>query len=99
MAHAPARTPCICCSKRRAPMQRSARCATRSSRSTASIRSRRFERDMGKNKENRTKLGGLERQIARHEAKIAQERCRFNPDQGLIKHWQTELKAWKARIA
>lgn len=37
---------------------------------------------MGKSKENRKKLEGLERQIARHEEKIAEESLRYNPDIG-----------------
>jgi hypothetical protein len=51
---------------------------------------------MGKDKENRKKIVGLERQIAHHGDKITEEMKRFNPDEGLIKHWQDEIKAWKA---
>jgi hypothetical protein len=52
---------------------------------------------MGKNKDDRIKLDGLLRQIARHEYKVIEESLRHNKDEGLIKHWQTEIRALKAR--
>jgi hypothetical protein len=54
---------------------------------------------MGRNKENRKKIEGMVRQIMRHEEKIVRESGRSNPDQGLIKHWQIEIRAWKRRVA
>jgi uncharacterized coiled-coil DUF342 family protein len=54
---------------------------------------------MGKNKKVRKRLKGLEEQIELHEAKVAQESSRFIPDQGRIRHWQTELRAWRAQAA
>ena len=51
---------------------------------------------MGKNKKNRIKIGGLERQIDYHDEKIDEEMRRHNPNKELIKHWQSEAKAWKA---
>jgi hypothetical protein len=52
---------------------------------------------MGKNKSNRIKLDGILRQIVRHENKITDESLRLNKDEGLIKHWQAEIRALKAR--
>ena len=52
---------------------------------------------MGKNKENRKLLRGLERQIESHNEKIAEEMKRHNRDEGLIKHWQVEIKGWTIR--
>jgi hypothetical protein len=59
----------------------------RSGQYSASIRSQRFEWQMGKNKKNRIKIGGLERQIDYHNEKIDEEMRRHNPNKGLIKHW------------
>jgi hypothetical protein len=52
---------------------------------------------MGGNKKNRIKLNGLLRQIARHEKKIEDENQRNNPDLDLIRHWKTEIRAWRKR--
>ena len=54
---------------------------------------------MGRNKKDRKKIKGLEEAIELHEAKIAEERGRFNPDLGLIRHWQAELRALKVQVA
>jgi polyhydroxyalkanoate synthesis regulator phasin len=53
---------------------------------------------MGKNKENRKILRGLERQIAHHNEKIAEEMKRHNSDEGLIRHWQSEVRSWTVRV-
>ena len=53
---------------------------------------------MGKNKRNRIKIGGLERQIDYQDEKIDEEMQRHDPNKELIKHRQSEAKAWKARV-
>jgi hypothetical protein len=53
---------------------------------------------MGNNKKTRIKIEGLERQIAHHGEKIAEERQQHNPNEGLIRHWQNEVTAWKGRL-
>jgi peptidoglycan hydrolase CwlO-like protein len=53
---------------------------------------------MGKNKKLRWQIGSLERRIREHEDKIAMEKERFNPDDGLITHWQKEINGWQRQI-
>ena len=53
---------------------------------------------MGKNKKLRKHPRGLERQIRLHEEKVATERARFNPDLGLVFHWESEMKHWQEQI-
>jgi uncharacterized protein YhdP len=52
---------------------------------------------MGKNKNTRTNIAGLQLQIDLHEQKITDEKRRANPDLGLIKHWEKEIRGWQAR--
>jgi hypothetical protein len=48
---------------------------------------------MGRNKKTRTKLAGLQRAVDLHKSKIEREKRRANPDLGLIRHWEKEVKA------
>ena len=52
---------------------------------------------MGRNKKTRTKIAGLQATIDLHQEKIAEEEKRTNPDIGLIKHWQKEVRACQER--
>jgi hypothetical protein len=69
----------------------------RSGRFLASIRSLLSERRMGRNKKTRTKLAGLQATIDLHQQKIAQQKKGANPDIGLMKHWEKEVRAWQER--
>lgn len=53
---------------------------------------------MGENKRLRKQVEGLQLQVDFHILKIADERRKENPDQGLIKHWQKEVDAWRPQI-
>jgi predicted nucleic acid-binding Zn-ribbon protein len=53
---------------------------------------------MGETKNIRKRLKSLEQNIRNHEDKIAKERQRSNPDQGLIRHWEVEIRAWHREI-
>lgn len=44
------------------------------------------------------RLESLQRQINEHLAKIAQEQTRSCPDQGLIRHWEAEIAAFRVAI-
>jgi len=46
----------------------------------------------------RRKVSALERRIREHEEKIAAEKLRADPDQGLISHWETEIKAFRKSL-
>lgn len=52
---------------------------------------------MGKNKDLRNKIAGLQAQMDLHEQKIEYEKNRSNPDSGLIRHWEKEIKACRVR--
>jgi hypothetical protein len=54
---------------------------------------------MTANKQARKVIEGLKRQIALHEQKIAAELANLIPDEGLIAHWQSEIRAWTLQIA
>lgn len=41
----------------------------------------------------------FKRRILEHEGKIADERSRSFPNEGLIHHWEAEIKAWQEAIA
>ncbi len=53
---------------------------------------------MGK-KEFLKQIESLNRQIREHEAKIAKERNRASPSAGKIRHWETEITAFRNAIA
>jgi hypothetical protein len=44
------------------------------------------------------RVESLQRQIDEHLAKIAQGRTRSFPDQGLIRHWETEIAAFRVAV-
>jgi len=52
---------------------------------------------MGK-KELRKKIRTLEQRIQEHGTKILVERARPDPDDGRIRHWETEVKAFRDGI-
>ncbi len=54
---------------------------------------------MGRNKDLRRNITGLERAIARHESKIRHERAKPNPNESLIAHWQGEIEGLKKQLA
>jgi hypothetical protein len=53
---------------------------------------------MGKHKRVPERINSLEWRISQHEQKIAIEKERFNPDVGLIDHWEKEIKGWQDQI-
>lgn len=52
---------------------------------------------MGKRSIRRA-IASLKLIIAEHEAKIQMERARESPDQGLIQHWEREMRAFAQRL-
>jgi len=50
------------------------------------------------NRPTRRAIQGLRDQIAAHQAKIAEERGRTKPDEGLILHWEKEMQAFSERL-
>lgn len=50
------------------------------------------------NRSTRRAIQGLRHQIAEHLAKIAEERAAPYPDEGLILHWENELRALAERL-
>jgi len=52
---------------------------------------------MGK-KNHKKAIQSLEKRIIEHQNKIKLELLRENPDQGLINHWQVEIKAFDKGI-
>jgi len=52
---------------------------------------------MGK-KNHKKAIRTLTQRIAEHESKIILEYKKENPDQGLIRHWQTEIRAFEKGI-
>ncbi len=50
---------------------------------------------MGRNKQLRARLAGVERKLAQHEAKIRAELGASLPDLGLVKGWRREISAWE----
>jgi len=53
---------------------------------------------MGKRKKLLLKIGDKRRFIAEHQRKIKNELGRPNPDDGLMKHWQSEIRGAKKSI-
>ncbi len=54
---------------------------------------------MGKNKEYRKQLDGQPRALAEHEAKIAQEMQKPNPNMHHIRDWEKTIENIKKQIA
>jgi len=53
---------------------------------------------MGRNKNIRNRIGGLERAIAVHENKIKNEEAKPNRNMKRIDHWRNEIDGWKKQI-
>ena len=41
----------------------------------------------------RQKISSLEKRIREHEEKVVTEKLRVEPDEGLISHWEREIRA------
>ncbi len=54
---------------------------------------------MGRNKDLRKRIAGLEDIIVAHEVKIRAELAKANPDETLIASWEREIATWKATVA
>lgn len=52
---------------------------------------------MGK-KNHEKSIRSLNQRIAEHQVKISRELEKDYPDQGLIRHWQTEIRAFEKGI-
>jgi len=50
------------------------------------------------NQNHKKAIRSLQRRIAEHEDKINKELQKDYPDQGLIKHWQTEIRAFEKGV-
>jgi hypothetical protein len=50
------------------------------------------------NRPTRRAIQGLRLQIVEHLKKIAEERASSYPDEGLILHWENELRAFTERL-
>ncbi|MBE9143231.1 hypothetical protein [Planktothrix mougeotii] len=50
------------------------------------------------NQNHKKAIRSLEKRIAEHEDKINKELEKDYPDQGLIKHWQTEIRAFEKGV-
>jgi hypothetical protein len=53
---------------------------------------------MGENKHIRNRIRGLSIPLQEHLEKIALERSKVQPDEGLIQHWEKEVRAWQHEI-
>lgn len=54
---------------------------------------------MGKNKDARIKIEGMQYQIDVHLEKVKNELKKEVPNYGDIHHWEAEINAWQTRIA
>jgi hypothetical protein len=50
---------------------------------------------LGRNKKLRSRLKGLQKQIAEHQAKMEEEWKRFSPSPDVIAGWKREIAGWK----
>lgn len=50
------------------------------------------------NQNHKKAIRSLQRRIVEHENKIKKELEKDYPDQGLIKHWQTEIRAFEKGV-
>ena len=53
---------------------------------------------MGRNKQLRKRIVGLNERITSHRIKIALELQRVHPDVGLVAHWKQEVAAWETTV-
>ena len=52
---------------------------------------------MGRNKELRKKIAGLDRSIQIHQQKVDEERAKPVSDETDIEHWQSEIETFRKR--
>ncbi len=53
---------------------------------------------LGWRKKLRKRIAALERVIAEHQQKLAEERAKTHPDQRLIAYWEKEIRARKGAL-
>jgi hypothetical protein len=53
---------------------------------------------VGEAKQLRKRIRGLNIPLQEHLEKIALERSKEQPDEGLIHHWEKEVRAWQHEI-
>jgi chromosome segregation ATPase len=46
----------------------------------------------------RQKISSLEKRIKEHKEKVATEKSRIEPDEGLIFHWEREIRAFQEAL-
>jgi len=44
------------------------------------------------------KISSLEKRIKEHEEKVVTEKSRVEPDEGLISHWEREIRAFRKAL-
>ena len=54
---------------------------------------------MGRNKDTRKRVRSYERRLAEHHEKVAAELRKPNPDYGLIRHWEGEMRGFEKTLA
>ena len=54
---------------------------------------------MAKRKRKRKAIKSLKARIVEHQAKIEREQAKPFPNEGLIRHWQKEIRTWEETIA
>lgn len=50
------------------------------------------------NKRLKKKIESLNKQIKQHEDKIKREKISSSPDEGMLKHWEVEITAFRLSI-
>ncbi len=50
------------------------------------------------NKRLKIKIESLKKQIKQHEDKIRNEKIKKSPDEGMIRHWETEIASFRTGI-
>jgi hypothetical protein len=53
---------------------------------------------MTANKQRRKVIEGLQKEVDKHLKKIADQLAKPVPDQGLIDHWNSEVRGWLKQI-
>jgi len=53
---------------------------------------------MGRNKNIRKRIAGLDRAVDAHERKIETEHLKPNANNQIINHWRDEIQEWKKQI-
>jgi len=57
----------------------------------------RFDKDMSKRQPHKV-MRTLRQRITEHQEKIRQEQLLAKPDEGLIRHWQQEIRAFTIQV-